>query len=64
MTSHRCGRTPGLEARLLTLQPPLDAKAVAFRLCREQWGQLRVLCEAHLELEQFGPADDARRWAK
>jgi hypothetical protein len=49
-----------LEARLLMLQRRLDAKDVAFRLCREQRGQLRVLCEAHLELEHFGPANDAR----
>lgn len=49
-----------LEARLLMLQRRLDTKAVAFRLCREQRGELRVLCSAQLELEKIGPTYDAR----
>lgn len=44
-----------LEARLLLLQRRLDARAVAFRLCREQRGQVRVLCSAPLDLHSIQP---------
>ena len=48
-----------LESRLLLLQRRLDARAAAFRLGREQRGQLRVVCSAQLELARFSPYDTA-----
>jgi adenylate cyclase len=48
-----------LEARVLLLQRRLDARAVAFRLSREQRGQLRILCSAPLELQSILPVTRA-----